>query len=110
MGATLIDDHQSLVGSTTPSTITLQNSSRSAADLPLFSCGVHPLYGSAYGGATDLHTGDRPQILTPLCCRVRKGCSLRSASSSLLAHWSILGFEPGLFLGASDRPSSSILA
>jgi hypothetical protein len=41
VGATLIDEHQSLVGSTTPSTITLQaalkNSSRSAADLPLFS-------------------------------------------------------------------------
>src|SRR5215216_6367857 len=45
-----------------------------------------------------------------LCCRVRKGCSLRSASSSLLARSSILGFEPGLFSGASDRPSSSILA
>jgi len=44
-----------------------------------------------------------------LCCRVIKGCSLRSASSSLLARWSSLGFEPGLFLGASGRPSSSLL-
>src|SRR4051794_35499824 len=35
-------------------------------------------------------------------------CS-KSASSSLLAFWSVLGWDPGLFLGASERPSSAIL-
>src|SRR5215210_5810498 len=45
-----------------------------------------------------------------LCCSVRKGRSSRSAASSLLARSSSFGFEPGLFLGASEPPSSSILA
>src|SRR4051794_28439617 len=41
---------------------------------------------------------------------VAAGRCCRSASSSFLALWSVLGWDPGLFLGASERPSSAILA
>jgi hypothetical protein len=41
--------------------------------------------------------------------RVMKGRSLRSTSSSLLERSSSFGFEPGLFLGASEHPSSASL-
>src|SRR2546423_12407747 len=41
---------------------------------------------------------------------VAAGRCSRSASSSLLAFWSVLGWEPGLFFGASGRPWSAILA
>src|SRR4051812_30415587 len=41
---------------------------------------------------------------------VAAGRCSRSASSSLLAFWSVLGLEPGLFFGASGRPWSAILA
>src|SRR5215217_8262964 len=33
---------------------------------PFFPGCVHPLYGSAHSGATDLHTRYRPQVLAPL--------------------------------------------
>ena len=45
-----------------------------------------------------------------LSCRVRKGCSSRSAWSSFLERSSSFCLEPGLFLGASDRPSCASLA
>src|SRR3954452_20446729 len=41
---------------------------------------------------------------------VAAGRCSRSAYSSLLAFWSVLGWEPGLFFGASGRPWSAILA
>src|SRR3954447_5307006 len=41
---------------------------------------------------------------------VAAGRCSRSASSSLLASWFVLGWEPGLFLGASGCPWWAILA
>jgi len=41
---------------------------------------------------------------------VALGRARRSASKSRLASWPVLGLEPGLFFGASGRPSSAILA
>src|SRR5829696_3933435 len=99
----------SLVGSTTPATSTLQaalkNSSRSAADLPLFPGGVHPLYGLAHGGATDLHGGDCPQILTPLL-QSEKGVLLEIRFEQLAGSLVYLGFRAGSLLG---RERSALL-
>ncbi len=45
-----------------------------------------------------------------LSASVAAGRSSRSASKSLRAFSLVFGFEPGLFFGASRRPSSAILA
>src|SRR5215204_135601 len=72
---------------------------------PFFPGGVHPLYGLAHGGATDLHGGDCPQILTPLL-QSEKGVLLEIRFEQLAGSLVYLGFRAGSLLG---RERSALL-
>jgi hypothetical protein len=102
VGATLIDEHQ-LGGIHYPHH---HNPPGGPQELVAFCSGPPPFFLVEFIRFMARHTVERvtsteasARRYSHLCCRVRKGCSLRSASSSLLARSSILGFEPGLFLG-----------
>jgi hypothetical protein len=113
VGATLIDEHQ-LGAIHYPDH---HHPPGGPQELVAFCSGSPPFFLLAFIRFMVRHTVERltstdatVRRYSHLCCSVRKGCSSRSARSSLLARSSSFGLEPGLFLGASGRPYWASLA